>query len=253
MKRIFFLFALCALCAFASRAQQYTGMSGMLHIPSAEMHDEGDARIGAHFINKNMMPDTGFLYEGAKYHSIDYYVDITPFSWIEMAFTCTERKTKGSGDFGGYGRKDRYLSLKIRPFREGEYMPAIALGWNDVGTTIDESATRSDVQLYFRNYYVAASKHFFFSGHQFELTLSYRHFSRHYNSKWNGLVGGVTYRPAFWPKARAIVEYTGNDLLVGMDILLWRHLFLQASIKDFQYPSFGISYHTNLFGKYYSY
>ena len=50
MKRIFFLFALCALCAFASRAQQYTGMSGMLHIPSAEMHDEGDARIWSYTI-----------------------------------------------------------------------------------------------------------------------------------------------------------------------------------------------------------
>ena len=56
------------LFPLAGWAQQYTGTSGMVHIPTGEMHHEGDALIGAHFLNKAMMPDTGFLYLGEVQH-----------------------------------------------------------------------------------------------------------------------------------------------------------------------------------------
>lgn len=247
MKRIATTLLMLAM-ALCAAAQQYNGTSGMIHVPTAEMNAEGTAQIGAHLINKQMMPDTGFLYEGHKYHSLSYYMDITPFQWIELAFTCTERKTRGDGDFGGYGRKDRYISVKVRPVKEGRYHPAVAIGMNDVGTTIDESATRTDVQFYFRNVYIAATKHFYLYDNQIEANLAFRHFARHYNDKWNGLVGGLAVRPKFCPQARAMIEYTGNEVIVGADVLLWRHLLLQAGLKDFRHPSFGICYRTNLFG-----
>lgn len=41
-------------------AQQYTGMSGLIHVPSADMDKAGEIRIGAHFLNKNFTPDRGF-------------------------------------------------------------------------------------------------------------------------------------------------------------------------------------------------
>lgn len=33
-------------------AQQYTGTTGLIHTPSAEMNKEGTARIGVHFLAK---------------------------------------------------------------------------------------------------------------------------------------------------------------------------------------------------------
>ena len=51
--------AVAALLPSALRAQQYTGTSGLIHIPSAEMHHEGDALIGGHYLNQHMVPDTG--------------------------------------------------------------------------------------------------------------------------------------------------------------------------------------------------
>lgn len=33
-------------------AQQYTGMSGLIHVPSGEMDEAGEARVGAHFLRK---------------------------------------------------------------------------------------------------------------------------------------------------------------------------------------------------------
>ena len=76
---------------------------------------------------------------------------------------------------------------------------------------------------------------------------------RGYNAKWNGVVGGVAFRPSFFPQARAIVEYTGNEVLVGLDALLWRHLRVQASVKDFKYVNVGLCFQVNLLGERYKY
>lgn len=241
------------LFPFKGQAQQYTGTSGMVHIPTGEMHHEGDALIGAHFLNKTMMPDTGFLYLGEKYNTFDYYVALTPFSWLEMSYVCTERMWAKDEQTGHIKwSKDRYASVKIQPLKEGEYWPAVAVGGNDVLTSAFDPS-RPDVQLYFSNIYVAATKHFDFAGHEFGLSLAYRHYFRGYNAKWNGVVGGITYRPAFFPQWRLMAEYTGNEFLIGTDILLWQHLRLQASLKDFKHLNAGLCLQFNLLGKKYQY
>lgn len=243
------MIVLLMVASFAASGQQYTGLSGMMHVPTGEMGKEGEAHVGTHFLNRNMTPDTGFLYEGNKYHTFDYYLSVTPFSWLEMSYVCTERQHLCEDDVVRYQRKDRYLSFKIQPLKEGWAWPSLAVGCNDIATTIRESQYRSDVQLYFQNYYVTATKHFYLLAHEFSVTLAYRRFNRHYNAKWNGLVGGVAYRPGFFPQGRLMLEYTGNEVQIGADALLWNHLLIQASLKDFRYPNFGICYQTNLLGK----
>ena len=254
MKRIvlYVMLAVWWLVPATGYAQQYTGLSGLLHVPSAEMNHEGDAFIGLHFLNKAMTPDTGFLFNGQKYDTYDYYIALTPFRWIEFSYVCTKRKNAANEELWDYHRKDRSVSLKIRPLEEGKYYPAVAFGCNDFGTSAFNK-NRSDVQLYFFNYYVAATKHFEFGGNEVGVTLAYRHFLRGYNAKWNGVVGGVTFRPSFFPQARAIVEYTGNEVLVGLDALLWRHLRVQASVKDFKYVNVGLCFQMNLLGEKYVY
>lgn len=251
--KAFILMSTIAVLPVMGHAQQYTGISGFLHIPSAEMNHEGDARIGAHFLNKSMTPDTGFLFGGEKYNTFDYYFSITPYRWMELSYTSTKRKIIRPmvGDTI-YGAKDCYLSVKIRPLEEGKYYPAIAIGCNDLGTTVFDKE-RTSVQLYFSNFYIAATKHLTFGGNELGINLAYRHFFRDYNSKWNGLVGGISFRPAFFPQARAIVEYTGNEWLVGADALLWQHVLIQASLKDFKYVNFGLCIQLNMLGKKYLY
>ena len=186
--------ATLALLPLLGNAQQYTGTSGMAHIPTGEMHHEGDAFIGAHFLNKSMMPDTGFLYPangGEKYNTFDYYLALAPFNWLELSFVCTERiRSKDAQGNITKWSKDRYASVKIQPLKEGKHHPAIAIGCNDFATAAFYE-DRPDVQLYFLNWYVASTKHFNFSGNEIGLTLAYRYFFRDYNSKWNGIVGGI--------------------------------------------------------------
>lgn len=253
MKKIIILCLLC-ICVTTLRAQLYTGMSGLIHVPSAEMNGEGDARIGMYFLNNHLTPEQGF----GKYNTTDYYLSITPFWWIEVSYTFTLQKTLAEGfQTPKFNQKDRYFSLKICPVREkeGKWWPSIAVGANDFyGTgdkdqlTDEQIAQGSDGNsLYFCNYYVAVTKHLCIKRHELGFHMAYRHFKREYNSKWNGVVGGITYSPSFARNLRAIAEYTGNEVNIGADCLLWKHLFLQVVLQDGKYFSGGICFQTNLF------
>ncbi|MDO4181541.1 MAG: YjbH domain-containing protein [Bacteroidales bacterium] len=252
MKRILIMIAL-SIIGLSLFAQQYTGMSGLIHVPSAEMDKEGDARVGVHFLNREFSPNN------FSYHTTTHYLSITPFSWVEIGYTCTLMKgikvIDGNATDGGYSHKDRYFSVKIQPIKEGRWWPSVAVGTNDPYGTgnkdklTDEQIARGDDgnSQYFCNYYVAATKHLYIKQHELGVHLAYRHFKRDYNSKWNGIVGGITCRPSFARNLRAIAEYTGNDLNIGIDCLLWKYFLLQASLQDGRYFSGGVCFRTNLF------
>lgn len=262
MKKSVFIGLLLLLIGMGSNAQQYTGLAGLIHTPSAEMEESGTAKIGGYFLNREFTPDA-FTFRG-KYHTADYFLSLTPFSWIELAYTCTLQKNYRRDGHSNiindgstrYYYQDRYFSVKIRVLPEGKWWPAIAIGSNDPIGTVDGSGNSGgDTQTgdgksqYFCNYYVAASKHFQTKGHELALHVAYRKYKRDYNRKWNGIVGGLTYRPSFAKDLRAIVEYTGNDVNIGVDCLLWRHLFLQASLQNGKYFTGGICFKMNLLGK----
>lgn len=228
------------------QAQEYTGITGMIHVPTAEMASEGDARIGASFLNREFMPDR-MVFGGKKYHSFNYYLAITPFSWIELAYVETLMKNYKNADLAekvGYYTKDRHFVVKLRPLKEGRYWPAVAIGTQDPGRSVED---KTGDYTYFGNYYIAATKHWRPGGHELGFHLTYRHYRSDYNRKWNGVVGGVTYRPAFASNCRAMVEYTGNDVNVGVDCLLWKHLFIQAALQNGKYFSGGLRFQMNLF------
>ena len=238
------LMGLALVCR--GRAQEYTGITGMIHVPTAEMAPEGDARIGGSFLNREFLPD-GLVVDGEKYHTFNYYLAITPFSWIELAYVETLLKSHKYDDPTekvGYYMKDRHFAVKVRPLKEGKYWPAVAIGTQDPGRSVED---KTGDYTYFGNYYIAATKHWRPGGHELGFHLTYRHYRSDHNRKWNGLVGGVTYRPAFATNCRAMVEYTGNDVNVGVDCLLWKHLFIQAVLQNGKYFSGGLRFEMNLF------
>ncbi len=250
-QQVFFLFFF--LMGFSSVcAQQYTGMSGLIHVPSADMDEVGVARIGAHFLNREFTPDMRFNFNG-KYHTISHYLSITPFRWIEIGYTCTLQKgLKNEGKDGctdvGFYYKDRYFSLKIQPIKESRWWPSIAIGTNDpitYGNNKEDLSEKGKNQI-FCNYYLAATKHLDLKGHSLGFHLAYRHWKRSYNSKWNGPVGGITYQPSFQKNLRLITEYTGDDVNVGFDWKLWKHLLIQSSLQNGKYFSGGVCFCINL-------
>lgn len=251
MRRYFLIMTLALFAFLSASAQMYTGMSGLIHVPSAEMNDEGEARIGAHFLNKEFTP------ANFSYHTMNHYLSITPFSWIEIGYACTLMKSNKAGEGEpprmSYNQKDRYFSVKLRPLKEGRWYPAIAIGANDPygttfgkGTVYEDNTAMKVKSRYFANFYVAATKHINLKGHSIGFHLAYRHWKRDYNSRWNGVVGGITYQPSFQKNLRVIAEYTGDDVNVGFDWRLWRYLLIQASLQDGKHFTGGLCFCVNL-------
>lgn len=244
--RMTVLWLLVLALPLGAAGQQYTGMSGLIHTPSADMDPEGVARIGGHFLNRAFTPDATFQDGDGKYHTGDFYLSVTPYKWVEVGYTFTLRKRgqnyfgEGTGKVGYYG-KDRYISVKFRPLEEGKWWPAIALGANDPITTAGEGNAP------FGNFYVAATKHFDFSGHRLGLHAAYRYWRRDYNSKWTGPTGALTYSPPFdHNRCRLIAEWTGADVNVGLDYLLFGRVLLQLCLQNGKYFSGGLCYCVNL-------
>jgi hypothetical protein len=251
--------------AVTARAQQYTGLSGLLQTPSGEMQAEGTALVGGSFLNKAFTPEA-FSF-GGKYHTANYYVALTPYRWVEVAFACTLMKN-GRRDANAniiddgstrYYYQDRYFSVKLQPLREGKYWPSITVGANDpIGTKGSGNAAYTagnenkpsngdGKSQYFSNYFIAASKHLDTRVGEWGAHVAYRHFKRDYNARWNGVTAGVTFRPDFARNLRAVVEYTGQEVNVGADWLLWKHLFVQGILQDGKHVSATACFRLNLF------
>lgn len=222
-------------------AQEYTGITGMMHVPTAEIAPAGTARVGGFFLNREFVPNQLILVgKGTKYNTFNYFLAIAPFSWIELSYVCTMLKFHKNADISqpvGYYGKDRHFCVKLRLLKEGKYWPSLAIGTQDPTRTIEDN---SGDDAYFSNFYVAASKHLDIRGHELGVHLTYRYYQSDFNVKWQGITGGITYRPAFAPNSRAILEYTGDDVNVAVDCYLWRLLFLQAGLQNGKYFSGGL-------------
>jgi hypothetical protein len=219
-------------------AQQYTGMTGLIHTPTADMDSAGTARIGMHYLPTAMMPDK-FVFEGEKYASSSWYVSAMPLKWLEAGYNFTLMKfyrnlNKNSNEVGFYS-KDRYFSVRLRPLSEGRYWPSVVIGGNDVIGQRDGDS----YSFYFRNFYVAASKHIDLPFGEVGGHLAYRKWAKSFNNRWDGVVGGVTLRPSVYRPLRAIAEYDGESVNIGADCVLFRYVQLQASLMHCRYLSAG--------------
>ncbi len=235
-----------ALVSLTASAQFYTGMEGLIHVPTADMDSVLSARLGAHYMNKEFTP-ARFALDGKKYNTASIFMSVTPFKWIQLGYTQTlfrSHKNQNKSEKTGYYTKDRYFSLRIQPIRERKWWPSVVLGGNDVwGQSDGESQS-----FYFRNFYVALSKHYELYGNIIGAHVAYRHWKRDYNSKWNGPVGGLTFQPSFARELRLIGEYDGDGVNVGADYLLFRRVMVQAALHHGHYFNAGGCFYWDLDG-----
>ena len=147
--------------------------------------------------------------------------------------------------------QDRHFNIKLRPLKEGRWWPAIAIGWDDIGNFhIGKSIITNNN---FENIYAVITKHLEVRGHKIGANIGYRYFPSKKDVWRRGVVAGITYTPwlgdklrgsrAWLQRPRLIVEWDGNGINFGADVLLWRHLFVQACLVHGSGFTGGLSYH----------
>lgn len=233
---------LFSLMWVGASAQLSLGTTGLLHAPSAEMQRDKTLMIGGNFLNKKLTPSTWY------YGTYNYFLNITIFPWLEVAYTCTLFKAEALGlkpyGYTGFTNQDRYFSFRLRALEEGQfwkYMPAVVLGTSDPYTETGDQISSTEGNGYFCRFYVAATKHIAVGSEEIGVHLAYL-YNRRKDQHLNGLGGGISYNPSFHPQLRLIAEYDNRDIAVGATYLLLKHIHLQFEMQQMKYFSGGLTF-----------
>lgn len=240
------------LCLFV-QAQFPYGTTGLLHMPTADMQRDKTVMVGGSALNKHATP-------GWSYNTYNYYLNITLFPFLEVAYACTLNKGMPGNywpesTWGKFTNQDRQFSGRLRVIKEGQfwkYMPAVVLGGNDVLTrdwqTVDDKdddsgfgTPVSEGNGRWNRYYIAATKHLNLYG---EIGV---HAAYVYNNRisyhLNGLAIGVNWRPQIYPCLNLMAEYDSRTVNYGLShVFLKDYINMMMEINDFKYISFGICF-----------
>ena len=154
------------------QAQYMLGTTGMMNIPTADRQKPGTVMLGGNYLPKQMMPAR------FDYNTGNYFVSISFFSFLELAY----RETLIKGDYVSskpkYNQQDRSYSIRLCVWKEGKFLPGIALGAND--PIADKGANT------FQSYYGVITKGFHLGGeHYLSASLGYYlEGGKNSNTKW---------------------------------------------------------------------
>lgn len=235
MKRFWFSIgmgtALLATSVQETKAQYMKGMTGLLNTPSAEMNETGRLMVGGNYLPEQM--------NLSPYHTLNYFVNVTFFSFLELAYQETLTKSSYMTAKPKYNQQDRSMSIKLQPLKEGKWWPALAIGANDPFKSLGKN--------FYRSIYGVVTKHFLFGEHELGVTVGYQGWTGDRNTLRNGVFGGVTYRPAFCPQVCLTAEYDTRDFNLGITARLWNHVSLHAFTGGFDCIAGGVRYECTLF------
>ena len=239
-------------------AQLTDGMTGLLHMVTAEVQNDATALFGGNMLHKKNMPAQHYW---GNYNTYNYYLNFTLFDRLEIAYICTLVQGKPGSfwpeiTYGKFVNQDRHFAGKIQIVKEGEWwkhMPAIAVGVSDPTTGGGNEYTDMNVSGssngFFNRWFAALTKHFQFKDIG-ELGV---HATYLYNQRTdyplNGIGWGINFRPDIHRNLNLIVEHDTKTLNVGALYSLWAdHFNVLFELQDCKYISAGLVYKVNLKG-----
>lgn len=218
--------------SFYLNAQSTLGVTGLLNSPSAEMSPDGTVKIGGNFLPIGFLPDTW------DYNTFNYFINITPVPFLEIAITNTAFDLYDQGKFSNI---DRAICIRVRPLKEGKFWPAVVVGSNDVLTTGALLGAGAG-NKYFGTTYLALSKHFDFAGSTLGVHAAYNiPVSVHANQKFP-ISGGVSFTPKFYKDLNIIAEYDTKHFNIGANIIVLKYLYFQFLLNQFKNPVIGFHF-----------
>ena len=257
MKQIILVTLFFLLGIIRINAQLTSGLTGLLHMPNAEMQKDATAIIGGNFLNKHNLPNDNWW----GYNSYNYFINITFLDRIEISYICTLVQGKPNGyhwpefTYGKFVNQDRHFAGKIQLVKEGEwwkYMPAIAVGVSDptsaTGGDYTNMAVSGNGNGYFNRWFAALTKHFRIPYGELGVHATYL-YNKRTDYPLNGVALGVNFRPDFHKNLNIIIEHDTKTLNVGAIYSLWAdHFNFLFELQKGKYISCGLVYKVNLKG-----
>ena len=240
MKKILLAFSILICVTSRMVAQYMYGTTGLLQMPTAEMQKDKTFMFGGGELSPQIIPSKEWW---GNYYTLNYYVNITIFPWLEIGYDCVLVKAKPGiyhwvpSTYGKFVNQDRSFHGRLRVWKEGwwkEWTPQIVIGANDPTTGSWDGGSASDDERYngfFCRYYIAATKHWEFERYG-KLGV---HVAYVYNKKdvhhLNGLAIGANFSiqlPSNQQLAKALnnlnlmAEYDSRTINCGFEYSFWK-------------------------------
>ena len=245
MKKYLIIFFLTFIVALPSCYAQYNvGTTGLLNMPTADMQRDKTVMIGGSYLEKHASPGRWF------YDTFNYYVNITLFPWLEVAYDLTLFKALPNDigawvprTYGKFINQDRNFAVRIRLWKEGDWkwwMPQIVIGGNDAIHNSVRGNKIKPVKGYgngFQNrYYLALTKHIDLDG----IAIVGAHVSYVYNERSDNHINA--------PAVGADVKFAMLDTSEG---LTWQKLLngLDLMLEFYPADNHGMFYYKRANGK----
>lgn len=241
------------LCGLTGRAQFLDGTTGLLQMPSADMHEGGTAMVFGNFLD----PHTNSTHW--DYNTLAYGANIAFFNRFEFSYICVLHHA----EYTRYGipvslrDQDRHFAAKFLLLREGEFgwtwLPALAVGVSDPADIksfvgyID--AGKKAGSGYFSRLYAVATKHFQTPWGQLGAHAGWQ-YNRRTDFPLNGPCAGLDWRPVWlqapWLDLDVVAEYDARTFNVGFIAGLWDRVEVMFDLQSLRWVSFGVRYKINL-------
>lgn len=254
MRRLLGLICVVFMLSSSVMAQFAYGTTGLLHMPTAEMQRDKTFMIGGSYLNKHATPSHWY------YNTWNYYINITFFPWLEVAYTCNLHSAESLGlehyGYSGFTNQDRSFHGRLRLWKEGwwkPWTPQIVVGINDFTTGedgVDYSGTtiEGDGNGYLNRYYLVATKHLSWNG-EWGIHAAYL-YNRRNQDKLNGPAFGIDYQFTL-PKVSTLnkvinglnlmAEYDSKFVNIGARYTIWKdYINIIGELRKCQYPSVGV-------------
>ena len=237
-----FLAFLCLCFCTVLKGQALYGTSGLLHMPTADMQKDKTVMLGGNVLDKH--PLSTYWNNKNYTYTYNYYINVTIFPWLEVAYTCTLVKgVKGNywpeQTWGKFRNQDRNFSGRLRLWKEGwwkPWTPQIVLCANDAlnnswteGSKIEMSSATANG--FYSRYYLAVTKHLSMKEvGEWGLHLAYV-YNRRKDYPLNGPAIGANFRFSLSPTSfinkainnlNLMAEYDSKSINCGFEYSFWK-------------------------------
>jgi hypothetical protein len=215
-------------------AQSVTGTSGLIHIPSARMLEDGQLVLGAAYIPKPYFQ----RYDRRINPGLNTYITLGFFPFLEVMFRYTHELNVPVNPETGYF-PDRMLGFRARLLNEKKYLPALVLGLQDASALI--AGTCLGCSNYSATYFVS-SKNFKFDFGDFDISIGYAFDFLELSSKdFKEFFGGITFTPNFYQKISFSFEHDSSVVNSGIKWNPFKPIFLMIGVWDLSKPTFSLN------------
>ena len=222
--------------------QSVTGTSGLIHIPSARMLEDGQLVIGAAFIPKGVFSRTiyGFSENAVKINpGLNTYVTYALFPFMEVMFRYTHELNVPVTLETKYF-PDRMFGFRARLLKEKKYLPAIVLGLQDASAIFGETC------LICSNYtatYFVGSKNIKTGFGNFDLSVGYAFDFKELKARdYKGVFGGVSFTSSFYDDLSILFEHNSKGINTGFKLNLISKFNLMFGVWNLDKPTFAFNY-----------